>query len=85
MAIDAIEHLDGHTQKARSLPFIDTCLHQPRRCRVAQGVRADLADQARPTHRRLERRLHRAHGLHVPFDEIIPDDALRVPAPKMRQ
>ena len=46
VAVDLVEHLDAHAEKARRLPFVDAGLHQPRRCRVAQRMRRQISGKS---------------------------------------
>ena len=71
VAIDSIEHLDAHPQKARCLPFVYAGLHQPGRRCVAQRVRCNFARQLASRHRRLEARSSPMNRLPVPFDKML--------------
>src|SRR5262245_2914902 len=83
MTVNAVEHLDRHTEKTGRLPFVDAVLHQPGRRGVAQGMRTDASAHLGQAQRGLERSLHRLYRPPVPFHEILADEAFRDPAAPM--
>ena len=42
MPVPERQHLDGHPEIARGLPYISACLHEPSRSGVTQNVRRDI-------------------------------------------
>src|SRR5262249_24128765 len=85
VTVYSIERLNAHPKESGCTPHAHAALHQPGCRRMAQGVGDDLARELGEPHRRLECGLHRGDWLPVPFDEVLLDDALGVPATQMGQ
>ena len=63
VAIGSEKYLGGHAKKAGGLPHRHASLHEPRRCRMAQGVRRHLAAQTRQPYRASEALFDRGNRL----------------------
>jgi len=83
MAENAVQHLDAHAEKSRSLPFVDARLHELSRRRVAQRVGSDFSVQLRLLDRALEGRLDGFDCSPVPLNEMAARDSFFFPAPKV--
>lgn len=81
MTIDAIKHFEGHAEKTSGLPFVDASLREPGCCSVTQSVRRNLIIEPRESDGTRECCLDRLHGLTIPLDHELSDNALCLPAP----
>lgn len=68
MPVPERQHLDGHPEIARGLPYISACLHEPSRSSVTQNVRRDIVAEPRIGHDVGESLIHALHRISVPFD-----------------
>ena len=83
MAINTLKHFSGHPEISRRFPDRYTALHQPRRCRVPQRMRNDLAAFGREPcelHRSRESCLNRPNRLPVELNEMPSNQAKALPA-----
>ena len=85
VAIGSEKYLGGHAKKAGGLPHRHASLHEPRRRRVAQGVRRHLAAQTRQPYRASEAFFDRSDRLAVEFNEAVGDQFWPGPAAHVGQ
>jgi hypothetical protein len=83
VAVALEQHLDRHTEKARSLPRTGSALHQPGRSGVPEHVRGDIRSKTSVGDGVGERLFNGFDGPAIPFDnEALPGS---FPTSQMRQ
>src|SRR5262249_10355357 len=73
MSINAVKHLDTHSEKPSRFPFVDTGLHEPGRCSVTERVWSDSSAKTSQAHGRCKRSFDETHAGAVPFHEVLLD------------
>jgi hypothetical protein len=83
--INALQGLHSESEVARCLPQIRPVLHQPRGCRMSQGVGGHAAFQPGVFNGMLERLINAGDRRAPPLDRVAFADSKTLPPAKMRQ